>query len=167
VRGSGGAIRPALSSEAAALSALALRSKAYWGYSHDFMDRCREELSYSGDQLLSDGYSFQVLEASAEVRGFYAIEWQQAVRHQSGVGEANACELEALFVDPPYIGRGIGRALVEHAKSAARERGIRRIIIQGDPHATSFYCGVGGVRTGDRESGSIAGRILPVFEIAL
>lgn len=164
---SDGAIRPAQSSEAAALSAIALRSKAYWGYSRDFMDRCREELSYSGNQLASDGYSFQVFEAAEGIRGFYAIEWQQPTIGQTSVGEAHACELEALFVDPPYIGHGIGKALMDHAKSSARERGIHRIIIQGDPNAAKFYCIAGGVHTGDRESGSIAGRSLPVFEIAL
>jgi hypothetical protein len=37
-------IREAVSSEAALLSALAMRSKAYWGYSSDFMEKCRAEL---------------------------------------------------------------------------------------------------------------------------
>ena len=38
-------IRSARPEEAETLSALALRSKAYWGYPADFMEACREELT--------------------------------------------------------------------------------------------------------------------------
>jgi len=41
------------------------------------------------------------------------------------------------------------------------------MVIQGDPHATRFYVAAGGVRSGTRPSGSIAGRTLPLFVIAL
>jgi GNAT superfamily N-acetyltransferase len=89
--------------------------------------------------------------------GFYAIECQSS----------EEAELEALFVEPEFIGRGIGRMLIEHAKQKTAALGIARLIIQGDPNATDFYEAAGGVYTGQRESTSIPGRFLPIFTISL
>lgn len=65
------------------------------------------------------------------------------------------------------IGRGLGRTLIEHAKEKATDLGIRQLVIQGDANAEAFYKAAGGVRDGQRESGSIPGRFLPVFRIDL
>lgn len=148
-------IRPATAGEAEDLSALAMRSKAYWGYSVEFMQACRDELTYSA-HYIRDNPVF-VAEAGASVVGFYALE-------RISAGEA---ELTAMFVEPEHIGRGFGRALISHAKKTARGQGIEAIIIQGDPNAVAFYQAAGGVRCGERESGSVPGRVLPLFRIRL
>ncbi len=44
-------VRPARPGEAPRLSQLALRSKAYWGYDAEFLDRCRGELEVRSEQL--------------------------------------------------------------------------------------------------------------------
>jgi hypothetical protein len=44
-------IRPARGDEAAAITALGLRSKAHWGYDDDFMARCAAELRWDEDDL--------------------------------------------------------------------------------------------------------------------
>jgi GNAT superfamily N-acetyltransferase len=150
-------IRRALQGEAGAISSLAIRSKAHWGYSSEFLDACREELSYSEAQVASTAYEFWVCDDARKIIGFYALELM-------GPEEA---ELEALFVEPNMIGRGFGQALIEHAKDRAATLGIRQITIQGDPNAVSFYEAAGGVRDGQRESASIPGRFLPIFRIAL
>ena len=118
-------IRPAESGEAALLSVLAFRSKAYWGYSAEFMAACRRELTYSGKQIDAPQFSFFVCEIDDSIVGFHALE-------RLGLEVA---ELEALFVSPEYIGRGIGRALIEHAIECARRLGASSLVIQGDPHA--------------------------------
>jgi len=76
-------------------------------------------------------------------------------------------ELGALFVDPPCIGQGVGRQLLERAKSRAAQLGARVLSIQGDPHALAFYRAAGATLCGERESGSIAGRMLPLLRIEL
>ena len=38
-------IRDAVTNEAEHLSDIAMRSKAYWGYSDAFLEKCRDELS--------------------------------------------------------------------------------------------------------------------------
>lgn len=150
-------IRPARAGEARLLSELALRSKAHWGYSSEFLEAVRAELSYSEKQLQSEQACFFVLETAGRPAGFYAL------AHQSGT----EIELDSLFVEPEHIGKGFGRTLIEHAKSTAAKMGATTLIIQGDPNAERFYIAAGGVLTGTRESGSIPGRFLPTFAIEL
>ena len=150
-------IRAARNHEAQCLSELAFRSKRYWGYDSEFMESCRDDLTYSSAQIDSPAFDFRVYEENALVIAFYAL-------HHLPLG---AAELEALFVDPPRIGCGIGRQLAEHAKKTATARSAKRIIIQSDPYAQSFYLALGARSIGSRESASIPGRYLPLFEFSL
>jgi predicted N-acetyltransferase YhbS len=139
------------------LSGLALRSKAHWGYSQDFIGSCRAELTVDASQIGSRRYQYVVAIERGAIVGFYALE------HLS----SGDYELEALFVEPAHIGRGLGRSLVKHATRTLSQRGADRLIVQGDPNATGFYVAAGGRQIGNRESGSIPGRYLPVFEIEI
>ena len=71
-------IRPARVDEARLLSDLALRSKAHWGYSAEFIEQCREELSYSEEQLRAEHMRFFVIESAQRVAGFYALKQSSA-----------------------------------------------------------------------------------------
>ena len=150
-------IRTARADEAKLLGDLALRSKAHWGYSPEFIEACRNELSYSEDEVQSEHMRFFVLVSASAVIGFYALTRQSRTE----------IELEALFVEPAFIGKGFGRLLVEHAKLVAANLGATKLIIQGDPNAEHFYLAAGGVLTGTRESDSIPGRFLPTFVVEL
>ena len=150
-------IREAYPEEADFLSALALRSKAHWGYPQEFLDACRSELTVDATRIGTDDYRcFAALEGQSIV-GFYTLDGMSA----------DACELEALFVDPGHIGCGVGRILIEHAVRSLSERGVGRLLIQGDPHATEFYIAAGARQIGTRESASIPGRELPLFELKI
>ena len=148
-------LRPARPEEAAALTDLAMRSKAHWGYSEAFLAACRSELTVDATRL-GDGRAECVvaLEEGAIV-GYYALD---AV-------SPTVFELAALFVEPSRIGRGIGRRLLRHALDTVRGAGAARLIIQGDPHATGFYLALGARQIGTRESDSVPGRLLPLFEV--
>jgi GNAT superfamily N-acetyltransferase len=148
-------IRRAVAYEAQALSELALRSKAHWGYDAQFMARCAKELTVTPDQIEANP-TFVVID-DGPVLGFYALERVAMVR----------MELNFLFVEPTAIGRGYGRALMEHAKRYARGMGIMTLEIQGDPNASRFYRCAGARQVGARPSASVAGRMLPMFELDL
>ncbi len=150
-------IRPAQGSEAAQLSSLALQAKAHWGYDEDFMADCVEELTWTEDHINDPWIQFSVAQIRDQRVGFYAI-----AQLTAGV-----FELEALFVEPEHIGTGIGRTLMQHAMQAVREAGGHTLLIQGDPNAERFYLAAGAVRCGYRESGSIPGRMLPMFRLAV
>lgn len=150
-------IREAQSPEAEILSDLAFRSKAYWGYSTEFMALCRDELTYTAEQIQGDRFCFFVAARENSILGFYAIEWRSP----------DAAELEGIFVEPWCIGQGVGRALIEHAKNKAREFGASTLLVQSDPNAEGFYLAAGGHPIGQRESDSIPGRYLPILSISL
>ncbi|MFG3338571.1 GNAT family N-acetyltransferase [Glycomyces sp. NPDC048151] len=147
--------RAARADEAGAVSALAVRSKAYWGYGEAFMEAIRDELTYS--PLVCGSGMLVVAERAGRLLGFYRL--------VEGVPEAR---LESLFVDPPAIGTGVGKALLERALGAAEALGAQTVTLEADPNAESFYAKYGFVRTGELPSASIPGRMLPhmTFHIA-
>jgi GNAT superfamily N-acetyltransferase len=131
-----------------------MRSKAHWGYDEDFMQRCREELQILGAEC--DGTRVKLAETGNRLVGFYKI---------SGTGGAG--RLDALFVDPHYIGHGAGKLLLSDARTTARGLGMSSLTLDSDPHAASFYDRMGAIRTGEAASGSIEGRVLPQYRFEL
>lgn len=148
-------LRHADPSEAGLLTALALRSKAHWGYPDEFMAACRKELTYDGRYLSS--HEVFVIETGGSVEGFCTLESL----------DGGDVELGGLFVEPRSIGKGLGRALLRHAIAAARGAGVRRMVVHTDPHAKDFYLACGAVEKGSVPSASIPGRDLPLLEIDL
>lgn len=94
------------------MSDLALRSKAHWGYSQDFIEACRTELSYGTSQIESPRWSFLVAEEADVIIGFYALEQ---------VSEQEA-ELAPLFVCPEWIEKGIGRTPLSDSQVSSSTR---------------------------------------------
>lgn len=140
-------IRRARPDESAALSALALRSKGHWGYDEEFLEACRDELTYSPGDCAERVF---VAADGADLIGFHAI-----------LGEPPTGELQALFVDLPFIGHGHGGLLLRHALDHARELGHSALLLDADPGAEPFYLRHGALRVGESPSGSIPGRVLP------
>ena len=135
------------------LSALALRSKAYWGYDADFMGACRDELTITPAEIAAGAAC--VLD-QGRVLGFYRLELQDRI-----------AEVAMFFVDPAAIGQGVGRALWEHLVEQARSLGALRITVASDPHAARFYRRMGARVIGRVPSDSIPDRRLPLLELRL
>jgi GNAT superfamily N-acetyltransferase len=150
-------IRRAMIVEASVLTDIAMRSKAFWGYSDDFMQACRNELQVSEEKIVDTRYLLFVAEEHGEILGYYALERLSS----------EAYELDAIFIDPRYIRKGIGKALINHAKEVMVEEAVTTLLIQGDPNAEGFYESIGAQRIGQRESASIPGRFLPLFRLSL
>ncbi len=149
-------IRPARPREAAALGALALRSKAWWGYDEAFMAACRDELSPDPDRVTADRAAVAYDPGSGEVLGFVTLE-----------GAPPRGSVGMLFVAPEAIGRGAGRLLYDHALAAAGRLGFTELTIEADPNAEGFYEAMGAVTVGRAPSGSIPGRTLPLMTTAV
>lgn len=140
--------------EADVLTRLALASKQYWGYDDDFIEQCRSELIVDANDIESDRVF--VARDNAGVLGFYVMRSMDESRE----------ELDMLFVEPAFIGRGVGGELMLHAIDAARESGASVIVIVSDPYAAPFYEHCGGELVGSSVSSS-TGRTLPVYEVPL
>ena len=133
---------------------LCLRSKAVWGYSTEFREQCRAELCLSPDMLERD--DTQVAEYRGRILGVAQVS-----------GDGDEAYLEKLFVDPDAMGRGVGRALFEWARTVACKRGASTLIIEADPEAAPFYRRLGAVDAGIAPSLSIPGRSLPRLVLPL
>ncbi len=116
------AIREPRADEAGALTDLAMRAKASWGYDQDFMDACRAELTITPETLRES--RFWVAEDGDGLVGMIAL--------SDGGDHA---ELEDFFVAPEAHGVGIGRALMETLRAECRARGLTCIEVDADPNA--------------------------------
>jgi GNAT superfamily N-acetyltransferase len=144
-------VRRARPGEAAALTALCIRSKAHWGYDADFMRRSRASLTVS-DADIADG-GVLVAEREGLLFGVARVE-------PDG-------ELGLMFVDPKAINRGVGRILFDAAAALARSLGAQRMPILADPNAAPFYERMGARLVGHAPSDAIPGRTLPLYEYDL
>ena len=145
-------LRPARPDEAAAISALALRSKAHWGYDEAFLAACRDDLTI--DPTWCDGVRLVVAEADGTPLGYCRV-----------AGRPPVGELAGLFVDPAGIGQGLGGRLLRYAADLADRLGMHTLTIDSDPYAEPFYLHAGAVRVGGTPSTVRPGRLLPRLEL--
>jgi predicted N-acetyltransferase YhbS len=97
-----------------------------------------------------------VAELAGAPLGFYALGLEDGV-----------LALDSLFVEPAWLGCGIGRALWRHAVAAGRALGHGSMRVVADPHAAGFYSRMGAVPIGGEGSDFAPGRVLPVFRARL
>ena len=148
-------IRNAKLGEAALLTALCVRSKAHWGYDAAFMKLSAAALAVSEDDIAA-GRVLVAVDDAGRVIGTACV-------HPDG----DTANLDALFIDPPAIGSGAGRALFEAAVALARRQGARRMTILADPNAAAFYERLGARYLRNAPSDAIPGRTLPFYEYDL
>jgi N-acetylglutamate synthase-like GNAT family acetyltransferase len=149
-----GEIRRALPAEAANLSALALRSKALWGYEAAFMEACRTPLTVDPEAIAK--CPFYVLDEGGTITGFYGLS-----------GEPPRGEIEFLFVEPKGVRNGRGQRLVRHILALARNLGFEEMDVSADPYAEGFYVAMGAVRNGKVTSDATPNRLIPRLRFSL
>lgn len=72
----------------------------------------------------------------------------QVVGFATTLAGGEVAEVEDLFVDPDWMRRGIGRALVADLVVTTRAEGVSRIEVDANPHALAFYRDMGFVEVG-------------------
>ncbi|MBO8156821.1 MAG: GNAT family N-acetyltransferase [Bacillaceae bacterium] len=142
-------IRFARVMDARTLSELALRSKAYWGYGNDFLEKCRYSLTITPQIIVSQ---LIFVYDDYQIKGFYGI-------------NTDDLELTYFFIEPSYIGKGIGKQLFQHALNTAKQLGLPHLVIHSDPYAESFYQKMGARRIGEVPSEVQHDRLLPLLKI--
>lgn len=146
-------IRPATGDDADALSDLAHRAKAHWGYPASWMREWDPQLTIIPGYL--EAHDVWVAERDGTIVGMCALE-----------DLGRRWSLEHVWVEPSAHGGGIGRALVMCALEEAGRRRPGVVELLADPFARGFY-----ERLGARHAGDVAapmpgakGRTLPRFE---
>ncbi len=146
-------VRHARPDEAEALTELAMRAKASWGYDDAFMAACRDELTLTPEKMAA--WTVWVAEAAGEIAGMVALSL------------GGAAEVEDFFVEPAFQGRGVGGALMAVLLDAARAASATVLEVDADPNAEAIYAKLGFETFSRSPSGSIAGRWLPRMRMAL
>lgn len=126
--------RSATVSDLPALGALALASKAHWGYSARQLEQWRDDLTPHASWI--GARPFVVAENDDGLMGFYTLE----------PGGDGICALDNLWIRPGLIGQGFGRRLFAHAADRARALGATEMHIDAEPHAEPFYLSRGARR---------------------
>lgn len=142
-------IRPVRPDEGERLRAIALEAKAHWGYDRDWVTAWVAAGDFSTDALQANETFVADVDGSA-------IGWAMLVPR----GEIGW--LEDLWIDPPWIGKGIGTLLFERVAARAREQGARRLEWEAEPNAIGFYEKVGGHYVRDSATNEW-GRVLAIM----
>lgn len=136
------------------LSELSFRAKAHWGYSAELMESWRNDLTISPEYFQT--HKVVTAYIDEQLVAYYAY-----------------CELEAsivlldnIFVEPAFIGKGIGKALMEHLKKQMLLSGVGLIKLYSEPHAEQFYANLGFVVVGQKTT-LIKDRFLPIMELSI
>ncbi len=149
-------IRRAVAEDSLALTALARRSKADWGYPPEWLKIWEPDLTI-GANYIADNRVY-VATVDGKLAGMIAVE-----------DRTLSWTLEHVWVDPAQQGMGVGTALVRHA--LAEIRAVRRGMVQvaSDPHATGFYQALGAVAAGNAPAPmpNAPGRTLPLFKFTV
>lgn len=120
-------IRPARPGEADRLTEIALASKRYWDYPEAWIEAWRPGLTFTPAYIAQ--HTVRVASGADE----------RAVACTVLEGVSGEIQLEHVWVDPAWIGRGLGRRLFEDAVEVARGLGGTALLIDSDPNAASFY----------------------------
>ena len=124
--------------DADTLTAVAFAAKRHWGYPEGWIQSWQEILTVT-PKLVAENPTFSATEDD-RVIGFYSLTAEPRP------------DLTHLWVLPVAMGRGIGRALFEHAVEQARTLGLASFEIEADPNAESFYLHMGAKRIGTNVS---------------
>lgn len=142
-------IKEANSSQADLLSKIAFESKKYWGYSDEFMEKCREDLTVTADYI--ENNLVKVIYSNQLVAGFYAFDIKMMM-------------LDALFVSPSFIDKKIGILLWNDLIDELKDRQINKFTFDSEPNAVGFYKKMGAVQVGETISSVDKTRRLPFME---
>lgn len=144
-------LRLAKEEEANQLSDLASRSKEHWPYDEAYLRQCRSVTHVTAKDILA--WPFIVATENSNLCGFAAV-----------------CEikgekmLDHLWIDPPHIGKGLGRILFLKSVEITKSLGWTQFTIASDPYAKSFYLKMGARLIGQRESKIKKGFFFPLLE---
>jgi predicted N-acetyltransferase YhbS len=123
------------------MNRIALEAKAHWGYP-------AEELARWSADLRVTPATIELWPTFVAEAGDAVIGWAQLDPRPM------PWALDALWVAPDQMGRGVGRSLLTHALEIAAAAGQRVLTIDADPHAEGFY-----LRFGARRRATVAAPI--------
>ncbi|WDF64459.1 GNAT family N-acetyltransferase [Flavobacterium sp. KACC 22763] len=136
------------------LTEITKRSKAYWGYSEEQIEKWSNNLTVTADYIEKNNVCNLVIEN--KIIGYYSYLKL----------EENQVKLDNLFILPEYIGKGFGSYLMNDFLERMRNEKCQKIILDSEPNAEQFYQKIGFIKIGEFET-SIKNRFMPIMEMKL
>ncbi|MBN1525365.1 MAG: GNAT family N-acetyltransferase [Spirochaetales bacterium] len=157
-------IKSACAQDAPRLTEIAFAAKRHWLYPEEWMDVWKDELTITPEYI----NRHMVFTASYNDRivGFYSVVKNTERHHIGLILIDKGYWLEHIFIDPAFIGRGIGTRLIGHLRTECRFRNIDKVLAFVDPNAEGFYKKIG-ARFKRMSMSSIPGRNVPVYVLEL
>ena len=133
------------------LSDIALESKRHWGYPEEWIEGWEDDLRITNEYILANNV-YNLIDVKQDVVcGFCALKLNQ---------DEKEVEIDHLWLLPSYIGKKLGKFLLQSCLDKLSDHTIKRIKVTSDPNAIGFYKKLGFVEAGYTESTPV-GRILP------
>ena len=136
------------------LTEITKKSKAYWGYSDDQMERWSELLTITKNYIETN-HVYQLLDNDLTI-GYYSYVYLNK----------KEVKLDNLFVLPNHIGIGFGKLLMNDFLNRIKNTEIEKVILDSEPNAEKFYEHFGFQKIGQIET-SIKNRYLPIMELKI
>jgi GNAT superfamily N-acetyltransferase len=148
-------IRRARPDESDTLTAIAHAAKRHWGYPEKWIAHWKADLTITPEFIRTNEVFVAAIDG--KIIGCCALVLSESL-----------AELEHMWIEPQFIGTGVGRALFEHARTRAVSLNLRELELAADPNAEGFYQHMGAVRIGEVRS-EIDGqpRVLPRMKVGL
>ncbi|GAB5467327.1 MAG: hypothetical protein Kilf2KO_03570 [Rhodospirillales bacterium] len=153
----GARLRPATGADCESLTALSLAAKAVWGYSADFLQITRDDMTVTPERLAEE--AVLLIERAGVPLALVAVASEESA--------PDAAEITMAFVATDAQGQGFGALLLREAIALCRAAGTRRLIVVSDPNAEGFYRRMGFAPEGLHRSEYIPDRTLPRLAMEL
>ena len=124
-------VRPGRPDEGERLKELAIAAKCHWGYERDRVRAWADQGDFSPQRL-------------AQLTVFVAEANGRAVGWSSLIPRGDVGWLEDLWVEPAWMGRGVGARLFRATAAEARSVGATVLEWEAEPNAIGFYEKMGG-----------------------
>ena len=157
-------IRKAAPSDAQILTRISFAAKRVWKYPEEYFSIWKNELTITPEYIEKNMVVAAVI--GNAVIGYYSVVHNDRDRTFGNVFVEQGDWMEHLFIDPPFIGKGIGRELTDDMKSRCRLGGISELFVFVDPNAEGFYRKIG-AQFLRRSQSNIPNREIPVYVIHL
>ena len=129
-------IRRAIPEDADTLTEIAHAAKRHWNYPESWIQQWQADLTITREFIRT--HEVFAATINGEIVGCCAL-----------VLKDSLAEIEHMWIRPEQMGTGVGRALFEHARTRAVERGANVLELSADPYAEGFYARMGAKRIGE------------------
>ncbi len=129
-------IQQAMPEQHERLTQITFAAKKHWGYPERWMEIWKDALTITTEFIANN--EVYIAKVESEVAGFYGL-----------ILSDGKVQLEHMWVDPAYMGSGVGKRLFDHAIKVAASLGASSMNIESDPNAEGFYKRMGARRIGE------------------